>query len=337
MRIAVCEAGPLTPTQDAGSRAVVDLIDGYRSLGHDVGVFIESEQQLPERVTAFAPDVIIGSRPGLFIRIQPQLASLRVPMVYLAHDLHFVRVGLEQALGGRPAAAAGILRLVEKQCFSVADLTVLPTREEAEQVEREFPGTRSLAINYFSMPVHPDRAAAPEGYVAAFAGGAHHAPNRDGIHWFVREVWEGFVARRPEARLVVCGLWGSQDRLSAPGVEFTGVIPDAELDAILGRARVGLAPLRFGAGMKRKTLHYLSQSLPVVGTAFAAQGLGHGTSEVPGVVAAETASEFDAALEVLADDAAWLPLAAAGAGFVRARFSAERHRAGLQSVLDAVR
>jgi len=337
VRIAVCEAGPLTPTQDAGSRAVVDLIEGYRALGHEVGVFIESEQELPDRVTAFAPDVIIGSRPGLFIRIQPQLASLGVPMVYLAHDLHFVRVGLEQALGGRPAAAAGILRLVEKQCFSVADLTVLPTREEAEQVEREFPGARSLAIDYFSMPEYPDRPVAPPGYLAAFAGGAHHAPNRDGIHWFVGEVWEEFVARHPEARLVVCGLWGAADRLSAPGLEFTGVIPDAELDAILGTARVGLAPLRFGAGMKRKTLHYLSHALPVVGTSFAAQGLADGGSVVPGLLPAETAAEFGGALELLADDAVWVPLAAAGAGFVRRRFSAERHRAGLESVLHALR
>ena len=38
-------------------------------------------------------------------------------------------------------------------------------------------------------------------------------------------------------------------------------------------ARVGIAPLRFGAGMKRKTLHYLSHGLPVVSTSWGVQGL----------------------------------------------------------------
>ena len=71
----------------------------------------------------------------------------------------------------------------------------------------------------------------------------------------------------------------------AAGVEFTGVIGDPELDTVLARARVGLAPLSFGAGMKRKTLHYLSHGLPVVGTAFAVQGLAdEGGGVVPGVV-----------------------------------------------------
>jgi glycosyltransferase involved in cell wall biosynthesis len=337
VRIAVCEAGPLTPYQDAGSRAVVDLIEGYQILGHEVSVFIESDQDLPAKVTAFAPELIFGSRPGLFVRIQPQLSVLGVPMVYMAHDLHFVRVGLEQALGGRPVAAASVLRLVEKQCFATADLTILPTKEEADQVAHDFPGARTLAVNYFAMPIQPDRLFAPDDYLVAFVGGAHHAPNRDGIHWFVHEVWTPFVARRPGARLVVCGRWGTADRLSASGVEFTGVVSDEELDAILGSARVGIAPLRFGAGMKRKTLHYLSHALPVIGTSFAVQGLAEGQRAAAGVVPAESAQEFAAALELLADDEAWLRLAAAGTHFVRERFSTDRHLADLRSILDALR
>jgi glycosyltransferase involved in cell wall biosynthesis len=334
MRVAVCEAGPLTPERDAGSRAVVDLVEGCRALGHRTEVFIEAGQDLTGRIAAFRPDLIVGSRPGLFIRLVPLLRGSGIPLVYLAHDLHFVRVGMEQDLGGRAAAAADVLRLVERRCFESADLSLVPTREEAERVALEFPSAVVRAIDYFSMPRQPDRVSPPADYLAAFVGGAAHAPNRDGIRWFVAEVWPGFHARNPGARLAVAGHWPSAERVGADGVEFLGVLPEPDLDDVLGGARVGVAPLRFGAGMKRKTLHYLSHGLPVVGTSFAVEGLGEG--KVPGVVRASSASEFEAALDLLADDAEWLPLSRAGAGFVRTRFSAEAYLDGLRSALETV-
>lgn len=334
MRVAVCEAGPLTPERDAGSRAVVDLVEGCRALGHRTEVFIEADQQLPERVAAFRPDVVVGSRPGLFIRLVPRLRGLGAPLIYLAHDLHFVRVGLEQRFGGRPAASAGVLRLVERQCFESADLSLVPTREEAERVAEEFPGAAVLAIDYFAMPRQPDRAAPPADEVVTFVGGAHHAPNRDGIQWFAGEVWPAFRARHPEARLTIAGHWPVADRVRVAGVDFVGALPDADLDELLGTSRVGIAPLRFGAGMKRKTLHYLSHGLPVVGTSFAVQGLGDGA--VPGVVPASTAAEFDSALELLVDDERWMSVSHAGAAFVRDRFSPQAYLDGLRSALERV-
>lgn len=334
MRVGVCEAGPLTPERDAGSRAVVDLVEGCRALGHRTEVFVEADQHLPERVAAFRPDLVVGSRPGLFIRLVPQLRGLGVPLVYLAHDLHFVRVGLEQEFGGRPAASAAVLRLVERQCFESADLSLVPTYEEAERVAAEFPGAAVRAIDYFAMPRQPDRVAPPVDEVVTFVGGAHHAPNRDGIHWFVGEVWPALRAGHPEARLTVAGHWPEADRVREAGVEFLGTLSDPELDELLGTSRVGIAPLRFGAGMKRKTLHYLSHGLPVVGTSFAVQGLGDGA--VPGVVQAAGAAEFVSALDRLADDDRWTAVSRAGAAFVRDRFSPQAYLDGLRSVLESV-
>jgi len=330
----VCEAGPLTPERDAGSRAVVDLVEGLRTLEHRTEVFVEADPGFAERLRAFHPELVVGSRPGLFIRLVPQLRASGVPLVYLAHDLHFVRVGIKQDLGGRRAAAAGVLRLVERECFESADLSLVPTREEAERVALEFPGAAVRAIDYFSMPRQPDRLTAPADYRVAFVGGAGHAPNRDGIRWFAAEAWPAFHARNPGARLTVAGHWPSADRVQADGVEFLGAVPEPALDDLLGTSRVGLAPLRFGAGMKRKTLHYLSHGLPVVGTSFAVEGLGEG--DVPGVVRATTAAEFVSGLERLADDADWLRLSRRGAELVRTRFSAQAYVDGLRSALETV-
>ncbi len=338
MRIAICEAGIITPERDAGSRAVADLWDGFRALGHDARMFAEVEQDLPARVAAFAPDVIVVSRPGLFVRLHPQLRGLGVPIVYLAHDLHFVRVGLQSGfVADTHAGAAGVMRFVERQCFGLADLSLVPTREEADRVAAEFPGARCRSIDYFSMPEQPLRDAPPDRYRVAFVGGSSHAPNRDGVAWFAAEVWPSIRAVRPDAELEVVGRWEVAEELRAvTGVRFLGELPDAELDALLASSRVGVAPLRFGAGMKRKTLHYLSHGLPVIGTGFAVEGLRDERGEVPGVLLANEASDWVAAFERLDDPSEWARLSVAGSAFVRQRFSGSAYRANLASVLASL-
>jgi glycosyltransferase involved in cell wall biosynthesis len=326
------------PEGDAGSRAVADLITGLGELGHDVAVLIESAGDLAGRAAAASPDLAIISRPGLFARLEPQLRPLGVPLVYWGHDLHFVRLGLQARFDAALSPqAARVMRAVEQQCFANADLAVLPTQAEADRARQEFPGARVVATPYFAMPPQPAPRGAPAGERIAFVGGEHHAPNRDGIDWFITELWPGVRKRNPAAELVVVGHW-ARAQPWPPGVRYPGLVPEQTLDALLGSARIGIAPLRFGAGMKRKTLHYLAHGLPVIGTGFAIEGLDADESgRVPGVVTAESAGEWSNAIEALQDDELWMRLAGAGQSYVRQAFSPQRFRDGLAAIVEAVR
>lgn len=335
MRIALCEAGDIEPTRDAGSRAVADLRDGLAALGHEVRLLTEVAGSLPEAVAAMRPDLIIISRPGLFIRLEPAVRPLGTPIVYFAHDLHFVRIGLQNANDGGDRRSSAVLRFVERTCFESADLSLVPTAEEADTVAREFPRARCTSVDYFSMPTQPLPAAPPATGDLVFVGGAFHEPNRAGMHWFLEQVWPSHLERNPESRLTVCGEWEAPPR--APGrVDFVGRLTDPELDRVLGAARAGIAPLLFGAGMKRKTLHYLSHGLPVVGTSFAVEGLRSPDGSVPGFLEASTPGEWVAALDELADDGLWSALSRSGSRFVRERFSAASYRAQLARALRVV-
>jgi glycosyltransferase involved in cell wall biosynthesis len=337
VKIAVCEADTPTPTRDAGSRAVVDLVAGLQTLGHDVRLFVEAAQRLPERVGEFAPAAIVISRPGLFARLEPQLRPLGVPLVYLAHDLHFVRVGLQQQFSTRPDAAVGqVMRIVEQRCFEAADLSLVPTEAEADRVREEFPDARCLAINYFSMPVRVARAVPPRNRRIAFVGSYRHAPNADGMSWFVREVWPEVRGRHPSSEVVVAGVWLPDDPVfAAPGVRAAGELTDAELDELLADSWTGVAPLRFGAGVKRKTLHYLSLGLPTIGTSFAVEGLATGPSyDVPGLLSATSETEWIDAFDLLDDPSRWLELAASATHFVSESYSASRYLDGLAKFLS---
>ena len=86
--------------------------------------------------------------------------------------------------------------------------------------------------------------------------------------------------------------------------------------------------------MKRKTLHYLSLGLPVVGTEFAIEGLVDDAGHTPGVSVATTPEQWLAAFESLSDADVWAAQSLAGWSFVRERFSASRYRELLTSALN---
>ena len=339
LRIAVCEAGPLTPDRDAGCRAVADLISAARGLGCDVLVGDESAGALPERVRSFFPDIVLLSRPGLFARLHGSLADVPAPKVFFAHDLHHVRLGLQRAFDPTlDPLAADVMRLVEDFCFRTADLAVVPTSAEARAAVTAFPGAAVVAVPYFAMPTEP-RMPRPTGPTRlVFVGGAAHAPNRDGIAWFIREIWPGVRARYPRASLSVCGAWppGLTAALQHPGVDFHGPLSETDLALVMRRSMVGIAPLRFGAGLKRKTLDYLSRGLPVVATEFGVEGLPqgvHGRDAAGVLVRSHPADWIDAIDRLVGDAAAWHCLSREGHAFISASFSPALHREGIRSIL----
>jgi hypothetical protein len=103
------------------------------------------------------------------------------------------------------------------------------------------------------------------------AGDWRYPPNRDGLRWFQRRVLPALEARLPGPQWSVA-LYGTG----------AAVRPSARL-SVLGYAEhaadlyqdgdVHAAPVRFGAGVKRKVLQPLLAGLPVVTTPAGAHGL----------------------------------------------------------------
>jgi len=233
--------------------------------------------------------------------------------------------------------AAKAMRILERGCFQQADLTLVPTREEAHEVELECPAAGVRALNYYWFPPPPLRKVAPKNKQIVFLGSSSHGPNIDGINWFLDDVWAELVAREPDAELLIVGDWPPTLRDSTPGrVRLIHQPPDDALDSLLRAARVGIAPLRFGAGMKRKTLHYLSQALPVVSTRWGVQGV-PADADQTGVVVATSEDEWLNALDaVLGDNDFWSSQSESAAAYIGANFAHSRYLEGVSHALEAV-
>jgi glycosyltransferase involved in cell wall biosynthesis len=103
-----------------------------------------------------------------------------------------------------------------------------------------------------------------------------------------------------------------------PGIRVHGFIED--LEPFLNRARISLAPLRYGAGVKGKVNQAMAHGLPVVATPCAAEGMF--LEDGQDVLIAGDAQGFaDAVIRLDQDEALWNRLARGGLANVEAHFS----------------
>jgi glycosyltransferase involved in cell wall biosynthesis len=236
------------------------------------------------------------------------------------------------------------MRLVEDFCFAHADLTLLPTEEEVRGVQARHPRAAVERLPWFAIENVAHAGPGETRRRAVFIGGERHEPNRDGVAWLLADIWPRVCHLYDE--LVIIGDWReatiaavnpppAPDTSAASNVRFAGRLSASEVDDLMGTSLVGLSPLRFGAGQKRKTLDYLAHGLPTVSTSFGVQGHTQVDGEYRGVVLGDTADNWVVALTRLAGDDShdeWQRLSREGAAYVASDYSPATHRLAVQAI-----
>jgi glycosyltransferase involved in cell wall biosynthesis len=169
-----------------------------------------------------------------------------------------------------------------------------------------------------------------------FAGNYTHPPNVDAALWLAEEIVPRVVALRPGAKLLLAGPYAppAVRALNGPAVRFLGQVDD--LDPLLRRAAVVMAPVRTGGGMRMKVLHALAHGKAVVTTPRGAEGL-IGAGDPPLAVAHDAQGLADAAARLLADPASRRELGARARAYAQEFHSPQAHRARLEAAIaDAV-
>jgi glycosyltransferase involved in cell wall biosynthesis len=136
----------------------------------------------------------------------------------------------------------------------------------------------------------------------------------------VNQVLPGIHSRRPDVALFLVGSNPSPDirALASAQIVVTGFVSDQELAAYYENARVVVAPLRFGAGVKGKIVEAMRFGVPVVTTRTGIQGF----EGACGIQATDTPTAFaDRVLQLLEDDQEWKACASAEVAYAQTHFS----------------
>jgi O-antigen biosynthesis protein len=272
-------------------------------------------------------DFILLNRPHISIKYIDIIKSkMHAKIFYYTHDLHFFRDLMEFEVTKDPKRlkSSNEWRLTEYALFTKSDVVLTPSNKEKATIQTDFPEKSIQVMPAFfypsiSDPIHNFNHRKD----ILFVGGFTHSPNIDGVIWFATEVLPLIRQNNADIRLVVIGSNTPQAilQLASPAIIIKGFVTDEELEQAYQSVRFSIIPLRFGAGLKGKTVEALSKALPIVSTSFGIEGLPDiGSIAQP----KDTAAAFAEAVTTLYGDMGKLEeLSAAISNYSRQHFTKE--------------
>lgn len=137
-------------------------------------------------------------------------------------------------------------------------------------------------------------------------GNFRHGPNWDAV-LYLQSIWPLIRKQLPDAELHIYGAY-PPSKATALHQPKTGFLIKGWAQSaydVMESARVCLAPLRFGAGLKGKLLDAMMMQTPSVTTAIGAEGMALPGLPWPGHIAENAADIAAAAINLYQNQAAW--------------------------------
>ena len=364
-RVLVLDHCTPTPDQDAGSVTVFNLLLLLREMDFQV-TFIPEDNFLyiPEYTTAlqragievlYAPSVIsveqhlkeYGNRYDLAFLFRPGVVERNVQNIrkycpsskVLFHtvDLHYLRMSREAQLREDKAKQKAAKEMQQRELAAIrsADASIVHSTAELEILGPLLPET-SLHVFPLIMDIKGSKKTYSERRDIVFVGGYQHPPNLDAVQCFVKDVMPLLRKQLPGVCFYAVGSKPPAEiqALASEDVIITGFVED--LNPLLDKMRVSVAPLRYGAGIKGKIGTAMAAGLPVVATSLAAEGMSltHGEN----ILVADGAEAFAKAIaRIYLDEALWRSTSQNGLAFADKAWGAESAWKILAAILKDLR
>jgi glycosyltransferase involved in cell wall biosynthesis len=362
-RLLVLDAVMLTPDQDSGSLRMANLLDIFLDLGWHV-VFSPSNLefcepyglQLQHRgievlyapLTGSIADFLEqrGASFDLVILSRLDVASAFLDMVRLyapqawvwfdTVDLHFLREQREADLRGDPVARAQANQRQRQEIDLMrhADLTLVVSHIERDLLAIDAPDVRVDILSNIHDP-HPTDTPFEARDAIVFIGGFNHDPNVDAVLHYAKDILPLVQAELGNVPTYLIGSRPPPEVLAlddpARGLHVVGYIEDVM--PYFARARLSIAPLRYGAGVKGKINMSMAYGVPVVATPCAAEGM-FLNAETDILIGADARDFAAAVARLYRDQPLWESIARHGLNNIVTHFSRQTARTTLEHLLS---
>jgi GT2 family glycosyltransferase/glycosyltransferase involved in cell wall biosynthesis/SAM-dependent methyltransferase len=302
----------------------------------------------------------IGPKLTLAILSRPHQASRWLDVVrefapaatvaYDTVDLHWLREARKAALGSAAVETgattsngsigidaippkAKALRQLELAMMRAADLTIIVSDVEGDQIRRDLPEARLLVIPTVHR-VEPYVAPPADRSGVLFVGSFEHPPNIGAAVRLAKDVMPTVWRELGDVEVTIVGSKPPAEvqALAAPLVDIVGWVED--LRPLLDQARLMVVPLGYGAGLKGKITQALAVGLPVVTTPVGAEGFDGADACM--LIAQGSQELAQLVIEAYRDDALWRRLSEAGQEFVAEHGSPEVVSKRLSELLNSL-
>ncbi len=232
----------------------------------------------------------------------------------------------KQAVGPVTASAAELYQYMYDQDMALrevasifrCDLSLMISEFEMQFLQQHFSVPAQLLFYVpFLSPVTFQENALPDfsnrqHFIAI--GNFRHEPNWDSVLWLKHQLWPLIRTQLPQVDLHIYGAYpppkATQLHSAKEGFYVKGWADDA--NAVMQQARVCLAPLRFGAGIKGKLMDAMRAGTPSVTTTIGAESM-RGDLSWGGAIVDDAEAIAAAAVALYNDQSLWRD--AQGSGF----------------------
>ena len=282
-------------------------------------------------------DLVVLSYPDIMYKYAALVRAF-APLAHLVYDtvdLHGLRFSREAAIRKKESELrmkAEYYDRIERVGFQVADTVIAISPKEAEHIVLRSANVRDLMIIPNLHCLGTETAGSEKRAGLLFIGHYLHTPNEDAVCHFVRDVYPLIERHIPGIEFTMLGssITDKVRALRTKTIHAVGYVTDPE--PYFAKARVFVAPLRYGAGMKGKIGQALSFGLPIVTTSIGAEGMDL-VNERHVLVADDPEAFAAAVVRLYTDNVLWERISAAGRDHVLNNFSELAAKSAIASLL----
>jgi len=261
-------------------------------------------------------------------------------------DLHFLRKARQQALKDATDVKDANLftETAKREIASIlrCDLSLIISEFEMKLLTDTFAVSKEILYYLpFMVTKLPDSSNFPEFEQRTnfmTIGNLLHGPNVDSVLYLKKEIWPLIKKQLPQAQLYIYGNYAPQHILELHN-QKQGFYIMGWADSVahvMQKARVCLAPLRFGAGLKGKLLDAMLYGTPGVTTSIGAEGM-YGDLPMPGVIA-DTPERFaEHSVAIYSNKIKWQENAQRGVEIIKERYNSKAISRDFMTRLDALK
>jgi len=193
-----------------------------------------------------------------------------------------------------------------------SDLTLMISQFEMTLLQEQF-NVPSCQLLYLPFQYNPVEIASLPTYEErqhfVTIGNFRHEPNWDTVLWLKESIWPLIRKQLPQAEMHIYGAYPPPKATALHNPKQGFLIKGWASDAheVIRSAKVLLAPLRFGAGIKGKLAEAMLNGTPSVTTLIGCESMMENDSNIwPGEIANDSLRFANAAVSLYSNDQAWL-------------------------------
>jgi glycosyltransferase involved in cell wall biosynthesis len=226
-------------------------------------------------------------------------------------DLHCLRQARQLAVKEKQEFSLDNIftDLAKREIASIlrCDISLMVSKFEIELLQNQFKVSRELL---YYLPIFADKLDKipmfEERNDFIFIGNFLHEPNWDCVRYLSEIIWPMLHLKLPESKMLVYGAYPSQKVQQLHNVNQHFHIMGRAENAfeVVKNAKLVLAPIRFGAGIKGKLIEAMQCGTPSVTTSIGAEAM-HGNLNWNGFVKDNSKDFIDAAVILYQEKKLW--------------------------------